>query len=320
MRDRFSVTITDIYGARHFYLHRAFKTGLKFTLILLFFLIACNAGLIWFLHHRAIVMESRRIQTENRLTQVLSSRQVANRDFARKQLALEEKLDDRNRQVKFLDQTLQGWEDMIGITPGVGAVVEDRVKMVQQTFSEKQIMLTNLPNGRPVKIFKGVSSGYGRRKHPFTGKKEFHRGIDYPGSKGDAVVATADSVVVFAGYSKESGFGNLVILSHTFGFKSLYGHLNRIDVKAGQSVGKGELIGGIGSTGTSSGFHLHYEVSFVRKQLNPRFFVEWNLKTYNQLFDNVKGVPWVSLGQKVSHQVSRVEKQLLLKGVTLAEK
>lgn len=112
-----------------------------------------------------------------------------------------------------------------------------------------------------------VTSSYGFRRDPFTGKAQFHHGIDIAGNTNDAVLATADGVVEAAGSDAQKG--NFILINHGFGIRTQYMHLNKALVKKGDEVIKGEEIGKMGSTGRSTGPHLHYEVHVNRKEVNP---------------------------------------------------
>jgi len=113
-----------------------------------------------------------------------------------------------------------------------------------------------------------VSSRYGLRQDPFSDKRQFHKGIDIACPSGSKVVAAADGRVVFAGVM--SGYGNLVIIEHQNGYRSLYGHLESFLVKEGQAVGRGQMIALSGATGIVTGPHLHFEVRRKGQPLNPR--------------------------------------------------
>jgi murein DD-endopeptidase MepM/ murein hydrolase activator NlpD len=105
--------------------------------------------------------------------------------------------------------------------------------------------------------FSRVSSGYGMRFHPVSGGQKAHLGVDYAAPTGTAVRAVGDGVVDFAGW--QNGYGNFIVLKHRSGHSTAYGHLSRIHVRKGQRVDQGSLIGAVGSTGVSTGAHLHFE-------------------------------------------------------------
>ncbi|MDX1795787.1 MAG: M23 family metallopeptidase [Hydrogenovibrio sp.] len=315
MKNRFTITISDVHGSRNFSFNQLVRKFALFFVLFIVLLLAGGATIIWWLNQETVVIEKKRIQAQEQYLAVLEKNKQDYSLLKNEKHRLQSELDNKSKQIQFLDQTLQGLEDLIGVQPDEELPVQDRVKLVQLTTLEKQIMLQDIPNGRPVAHFKGVSSTYGWRIHPVTGKREFHRGIDYRGRIGDDVIATADGTVEYAGYHKRSGYGNLIIIDHKDGFRTLYGHMSKLRVKTGEVVTKGEHIGDIGSTGLSSGPHLHYEVSFVQRKLNPASFVDWNLKNYDQIFKRVKGVPWGSLSQAVRKRVKEVEKQLLLRDV-----
>jgi murein DD-endopeptidase MepM/ murein hydrolase activator NlpD len=315
MKNHFTITISDVHGSQHF----SFKQFVrKFAILVVFFIVlmfAAAALTIWWLNQEIRVIEDKRQQAQAEYQTVLEKSRSAYQSLQKEKRAIQSQLDNKSKQVQFLDQTLQGLEDLIGVQPEEDALVTDRVKLAQLTTLEKQLLLEDLPSGRPVKNFKGVSSSFGWRRHPIKDTREYHRGIDYRGDEKDPVIATASGVVEYAGYHKKSGYGNLVILSHDHGFKTLYGHMSQLKVKTGQVIRQGQEIGFVGSTGLSSGPHLHYEVSFVQRKLNPTAFVQWDLKNYNEIFNEVEGVPWGSLSQIIQGRVQRVEKQLSLRDV-----
>lgn len=119
------------------------------------------------------------------------------------------------------------------------------------------------------------TSFFGYRSDPFeTGSAEFHPGIDFKGQKGDAVKCTANGTVVYAGWF--GGYGNCVRIQHLNSLETLYGHLSRIEVKVGQKVELGDVVGRVGSTGHSTGTHLHYEVRKNGKPINPVKYLSIN--------------------------------------------
>jgi murein DD-endopeptidase MepM/ murein hydrolase activator NlpD len=120
-----------------------------------------------------------------------------------------------------------------------------------------------------------LTSYFGYRSDPFNSSDaEFHPGIDFKGNKGDDARCTANGRVVFAGWA--GGYGNCVRIAHTNNYETLYGHLSRISVNVGQEVTVGQKIGEVGSTGRSTGTHLHYEIRKNGKAINPISYLTLN--------------------------------------------
>jgi murein DD-endopeptidase MepM/ murein hydrolase activator NlpD len=129
-----------------------------------------------------------------------------------------------------------------------------------------------LPVARPVRA--GAvreTSGFGMRRHPLTGRTTMHSGLDWAGPRGTAILASADGVVKKAG--RDGGYGNLVVIEHAFGIETYYAHLSSFDVRPGQRVSRGQKIGGMGTTGASTGVHLHYEVRINGRAVNPITYI-----------------------------------------------
>ena len=124
----------------------------------------------------------------------------------------------------------------------------------------------------PVPSCHTISSGYGGRIHPTTGKYKFHGGLDIPGSYGSAIVAANSGKVIWAGNRGDS-YGNYVIIDHGGGVATLYGHSSKVLVSSGQSVSRGQRIANVGSTGRSTGPHCHFEVRINGSRVNPTPYV-----------------------------------------------
>ncbi|ANK12297.1 peptidase M23 [Erythrobacter neustonensis] len=131
--------------------------------------------------------------------------------------------------------------------------------------------IDGIPQVVPASI-QNITSGFGFRHDPFHGRGAMHAGIDFRGPIGSPIFAAADGRVTFAGV--KSGYGNAIEITHGNGMLTRYAHLSRIDVKVGQGVGAGSTIGGLGSTGRSTGPHLHFEVRINDRAVNPRPFLE----------------------------------------------
>lgn len=136
-------------------------------------------------------------------------------------------------------------------------------------LEQKRNLLASTPSIKPVEGW--ISSGFGYRKSPFTGRKEFHAGLDIATHSGTKLVATANGRISYA--ARKGYIGNLVIIDHGFGMVTKYGHLKKILVKRGQKVKRGDVIGLIGNTGRSTGPHVHYEVRINGTPVNPLKYI-----------------------------------------------
>lgn len=131
--------------------------------------------------------------------------------------------------------------------------------------------LDGIPQFEPASI-KYISSGFGYRRDPFTGRGAMHKGLDFRGPAGAPIYAAAEGRVSFVG--RRSGYGNVVEINHGNGLTTRYAHMSKFSAKVGQQVGAGDIIGAIGSTGRSTGPHLHFEVRIHGRAVNPRPFLE----------------------------------------------
>jgi hypothetical protein len=134
-----------------------------------------------------------------------------------------------------------------------------------------RIAAQRTPFAMPVNGGVRHTSGFGVRRDPRGGGSRMHSGVDWAGPQGTPIVATAAGTVTFAG--RQSGYGNLVIIRHDFGIETYYAHLHTIGVSTGQRVSRGERIGGMGTTGRSTGVHLHYEIRVGGNPINPMTYI-----------------------------------------------
>lgn len=135
---------------------------------------------------------------------------------------------------------------------------------------DKEKLLAAIPAIQPVKNedLTRMASGFGYRNDPFTKIRKFHYGMDFTAKTGTPIFATGDGVVMKADNSM-SGYGNLIIVNHGFGYKSFYAHMSKFKARKGQKVKRGDIIGYVGSTGRSEAPHLHYEVHKDGQPINP---------------------------------------------------
>ncbi|KPQ07213.1 MAG: Peptidase, M23/M37 family [Rhodobacteraceae bacterium HLUCCA12] len=134
-----------------------------------------------------------------------------------------------------------------------------------------RIAAERTPFALPVRAAVRQTSGFGMRRHPITGRNAMHEGIDWAGPQGTAIHATGEGTVTHAGW--RGGYGNMVIVRHEFGIETYYAHLHTINVSEGQRVSRGDRIGGMGTTGRSTGVHLHYEIRANGRPINPMTYI-----------------------------------------------
>ncbi len=149
-----------------------------------------------------------------------------------------------------------------------------RVREVKARLAEAQFfedLILAMPLGAPVGVKYRETSGYGKRRDPFSGRLAWHAGLDMGAFRNAPVTSTAPGKVIYAG--RKVGYGRVVEVDHGFGFMTRYGHLASINVKKGDSVILGQKLGGMGTTGRSTGVHLHYEVHFRGKTYDPIKFL-----------------------------------------------
>jgi len=145
----------------------------------------------------------------------------------------------------------------------------NNLRELEGLLQNKRVQLTHTPSIWPTRGW--FTSGFGYRISPFTGLRQMHEGVDISNRIGTPVIAPADGLVTNIG--REWGFGKILVISHGFGFTTRYGHLDRINAKIGQRVKRGQKVAEMGSTGRSTGPHLHYEVRMNGVPVNPMKYV-----------------------------------------------
>ncbi|WOD38684.1 M23 family metallopeptidase [Nodosilinea sp. E11] len=158
--------------------------------------------------------------------------------------------------------------------PGLEALLSRAVKpALEQTLEAEAEQAAAFPSGKPINGTWPVSSEFGLRPNPFNGRGyEMHEGIDFAGPVGKPIVATAEGVVVIADY--RGGYGNHVKIDHGYSYETLYAHMSGLAVKLGDRVQRGDVLGYLGSTGRSSGPHLHYSIYRNGQAVNPRHYLK----------------------------------------------
>lgn len=194
-------------------------------------------------------------------------------------LKLKQKLSTIDNNLSMIDGYLKS-RGIIAEQNNIGGEIHPReVSNTEMLISleEQSVVFSNLIRNIPIGVpFDGpVSSLYGYRRNPFGGLSgEFHPGIDFKGQYGAPIYATSDGIVDRCDWY--GGYGNAVVLNHGFGYQTLYGHMSKVNVMQGQEIKAGDLIGFIGSTGRSTGPHVHYEIRKDGIDIDPGPYLEIN--------------------------------------------
>jgi len=278
MHTRFTITIHDLNGLKQYSLHQIMKKVMLYAAGGILALIVGGAALIIFLN--------------NSLDEIIQKKSELERSI----VTAENRLASKQEELTAVSDRLDDIENLMGLHQENIATdsLLKRVEIAKLTSAQRAALLQYIPNGSPVP-YNGITSKFGYRQHPTLHRREFHRGSDLRAPVNTELRATANGVIEYAGFHKASGYGRLIIIDHNYGFKTYFGHLKKIAVKPGQYVKKGEVIGYTGNSGMSNGPHLHYEVRFIQRALNPYWFIKWDMKTYMSIFEKEKKVPWQSL-------------------------
>ncbi len=305
MRNRCIITVSDYRGSRHFSLTRAAKRSFVGAATVLVGLLLGGFFFIHLLSSRVIDLN----EQIHELTLIHEEIRHENKLLMLEKTRLAASMADQTLGLDILGEELNHIEMLIGLKSDPELPLYERIDTASQTALEKRMMLNSIPSGYPVDS-RVITSHYGTRVHPVHGNSSFHGGVDLRAARGDPIYATADGVVEWAAMHRGSGLGNLIILVHNFGFTTNYAHLDEIIVSAGDFVSKGDVIGFVGSTGVSTAPHLHYEVQYLKRRLNPRPFMDWSMEEYDVVFEKEDKIQWQSLAEAVRRNVSMPQRQL----------
>lgn len=290
IKNKFTITITDVNGSRHFYLNQIIKKIVLYVVAFIFLFLVFSGFYIKYLDSKLSNINTKREE----LLEKSKELELANTQ-------MQKSIEEKAQQYAAIEDKIASFEEALGLEAENNLTIADRLDNLKLTNEQQVGILGQIPNGWPIEN-KGITGKFGWREHPLLQRREFHPGIDLRAAVGTPIYAPASGVVEFSGYSN-NGYGYNVILLHNFGFKTVFAHMQRKDVvKAGQFVNKGQLIGYTGNTGLSTGPHLHYEVRFINKTLEPLYFLDLERKNMNDFFNQERRVPWQSLIKAVTAQ------------------
>lgn len=295
MKNRLVITVSDVNSTKSYNVHQLVKKVIVFIIIAAILVIG---GAFYFIQFLSGEMDDLKSEKEKEI-QILIEKE---KKLQAQNLFYSMQIKGKVQDIEELSSKLDSIEEIIGIKKDdENKDVISRATLAKITSAQKMYMLTTIPNGSPLQQTV-VKSRFGYRIHPVTKKKKFHRGVDLKAKRKTPVYSTADGVVRFVQSRNKGDFGRVIIISHNFGFETVYAHLNKTKVKIGDIVRRNQLIGYSGNSGRSTGPHLHYEIRYASKALNPRDFIRWNLKTYETIFEKQRRVQWEYLVKLIKDQ------------------
>lgn len=208
---------------------------------------------------------------------------------------LNDEINQRLEEIAIASDKVDNLEGVIGVDNVANENLLERIDVASITGAQKAFFMKFIPNGYPLATLMGITDPFGLRYHPVFHIRRQHTGTDFAARIGTPVYATADGVVDMADSGWNGGYGKLVKLTHSFGFKTYYAHLSEVLVKSGAFVKKGQLIAKTGNSGVSTGPHLHYEVRFLEQPINPIHFAQWDMKNFDSIFTKERSIAWQSL-------------------------
>lgn len=291
MKDRFTVTISDVHGSKHYLLHQLIKKFLVYFTLFVVTVIVIGTILISVLLKEVSTLEEKK-ETAIKESQILLAENEE----------LQIKIAEKAQEYDAIRDKISSMEELIGLRVNEDENIDSRLDEIDLTIIQQKIFFDNIPSG-DVMAYSEISSKFGWRENPILKRKEFHTGIDLRANVGTPILAPADGVVRFIVYNQNSGYGNVISVVHNYGFETSYAHLqNKAVVKEGQFVKKGDLIAYSGNSGMSTGPHLHYEVKFIGRTLDPEPFLRWRGSNFMEIFKKEKRVTWESLIKLINTQ------------------
>lgn len=301
MSKKITISIPDSSGIQHFYISRK---SFVISSILVFATLG-SAGVYYWQQQQ--VSEQKYNALIDKLSVVEQARdelEMLYEEQVDTTHSLSQELEDKRNQIHLLGKRVYDVESVLGLADEALTDehdLEGRLDAAAVDSAVRATMFRMIPNDTPLN-YQRISSSYGRRTNPITGKRHTHTGIDLTCKRGEEIYAPADGVVETVRPSSK-GFGNFLTLRHSFGFMSSYAHLAKFKVRSGQFVSKGDLIATCGNSGNSTGPHLHYEVRFLGRALNPQYTMDWTPENFNYLFEKEKKVKWAPLVKIIDETV-----------------
>ena len=295
MKDKFIITLSDVHGSKQYTVSQFLKVIASWVVIGVVIVFAIGSMIVYSLSHSVDKLN-------------------------REKKELKQSIASKTETLEAMSEQLLEAKKLIGLdTPKVDSEVvkaeDNKTKPIEKkvvdtspySLTKREFLFLSklVPNGKPLK-YKRISTRFGFRRHPITKRKQFHPANDLAADLGTPIYAPASGVVVYAG--KKKFYGNFLLIRHGLGFATAYGHLHRIGVKSGEYVKKGELVALCGNTGRSTGSHVHYELRYLSKWLDPEPFMKrWSYDSYKEVMKKNPQVDWVELIKSLKEDIKYIE-------------
>ena len=297
VKDKLTITISDTNGTKSYTLSKLIKKIALYLIITVLFLIGISFWIISNLNTKV-----------TNLTKLEQTLEIQKQNLKTQNKLYSLQIKDKVKDIEELGNTLKDIEQIIGVKGDDETSLIKRATLAKLTSTQKAYILQTIPNGSPLKHTE-ITAKFGYRIHPISHKKQFHNGIDLRAKRKTKVYAPADGVVKYTRVRLKGGFGTMITITHNYGFDTIYAHLNKVLVKVGDVVKKGDVIALSGNTGYSTGPHLHYEIHYANKVVDPLDYINWNIRNYDKIFKKQRRVQWESLINLINAQVRHLTAQ-----------
>jgi len=294
MRDKFIITISDVNGTKQYTISQFIKVIAWWIAIILVIAFAIGSMIVYSMYKNVEELKKEKLELKKQIERKAQTLQAVSEQLneAKKLIGLD------NDMIETSIKSQKDLEDNNSSKKITKVESSDSLTLSKHEF---KLLSRLIPNGKPLK-YKRISTRYGFRIHPLTKRKQFHPANDLTADVGTPIQAPADGVVVYAG--KKRFYGGFLLIRHGLGFSTAYGHLHRVSVKSGEYVKKGQLVALSGNTGRSTGPHLHYEIRYLSKWLDPEpFMKEWSFETYKDVMKKNRQVKWKELVKSVRDKI-----------------
>lgn len=284
MQDRLVVSIVDEKGSKQFSLPRNASKLIALGVVVVFVMFLASFFVMDFLMNQINDIVK---QKNDAISQYHSIYQ--------KNAKLKNAIQQKTDELEAVNSKIDKLEDIVNIKSNITKHPQmTKVDLQSISNAHKLLLLNLIPNGDPLKDFQEKIKT-SERIHPLRNIKGVEGGMDYLTNHKTPVLATADGVVVLVQENGKTGLGNVIKLTHSFGFSSVYAHLDTLTIKKGDFVQKGQVIGYSGSSGRSNGDRLYYEVGFLGNPLNPETYASWGFDNFDVIFQKEDGIDWKNL-------------------------